>query len=84
MATITVNGNTVDRGTEGIFTPDAKSSNFILLQGHAPLSVEEKDIVKVLGVQIQEYVAENTYLCRYVPEDLEELRQLSFVNTANV
>lgn len=84
MATITVNGNTVDPQTDNVFTPDAKESNFILVQGHAPLTIDQKDVVKELGVQIQEYVAENTYLCRYLPEELEELRQLSFVNTANV
>ena len=37
-----------------------------------------------LGVEIQEYVPENTYLCGYGPSDLTAIRALPFVTWADV
>ncbi|KAL8782839.1 MAG: hypothetical protein Q9195_009560, partial [Heterodermia aff. obscurata] len=84
MATITVNGNTIDPEDTNRVSRDAKSSNFIYIQCYHDLSIDEKRQMNDMGVEIQEYVAEYTYLCRYLPEDLEQIRALSFVRTANI
>jgi hypothetical protein len=81
MASITVNGNTVEGQNQ---SPNAGNSNFVLLQGHHVLTVDEKQELEEHGISIFEYVAENTYLCRYEPHDIECLRHLDFVQTINV
>jgi len=98
MASITVNGNTiVPNGSTGEgwtvnandqeevrSAPDAKDSNFILLQVDRVLTVAEKKTLADHNVEIQEYVAEKTFLCRYEPDDLQTLRRLPFVVTADM
>ncbi|CAN9093804.1 unnamed protein product [Alternaria sp. RS040] len=98
MASITVNGNTiVPIGSQGegwiVNANDqekvesalnAKDSNFILVQVDHILTVAEKGVLAHHHVEIQEYVAENTFLCRYEPDDLQALRLLPFVVTADV
>ena len=84
MATITVNGNTINPEATDYVSQDAKGSNFIYIQGYHDLDIEEKKDLAKLKVEIQEYVAEHTYLCRYTPEDLERLQALPFVRTANM
>ncbi|KAI9893411.1 MAG: hypothetical protein M1814_006708 [Vezdaea aestivalis] len=84
MATITVNGNTIDPESTNYVSPNARDSNFIYIQGHQVLSIDEKLQLLNLGVEIQEYVSENTYLCRYEPADLEQLRALPYVRSANI
>lgn len=84
MTTITVNGNTINPEVAEYVSRDSKDSNFIYIQGYHDLEVEEKQLLAEMDVEIQEYVAEYTYLCRYTPEDLEQIRALRFVKTANV
>ncbi|KPM43300.1 hypothetical protein AK830_g3275 [Neonectria ditissima] len=84
MATITVNGNTIDPEVTANVSEDAQESNFIYIQGHNDLRIEEKQELVKLRVQILEYVAEYTYLCRYEREDLERIRALTFVKAANI
>jgi serine protease AprX len=97
MASITVNGNTTEpaRAAGAAWTlssndaalslaSDASKSNFILIQVYHVLSIDEKQILEDKHVLIQEYVAENTYLCRYEPTDLQTLRSFPFVRTADV
>lgn len=98
MASITVNGNTIvpigSTGEEWTVNandqgkvrsaPDAKDSNFILVQVDRVLTIAEKGVLADHQVEIQEYVAEKTFLCRYEPDDLEALRLLPFVVTADM
>lgn len=84
MATITVNGNTINPGATEYVSRDAKDSNFIYVQGYHDLAIEEKGQLAALGVEIQEYISEYTYLCRYTPEDLRQIQDLSFVRAANM
>lgn len=84
MATITVNGNTLNPEAPDLVSRNAKDSNFIYIQGYHDLDTEEKQQLAEMDVEIQEYVAEYTYLCHYTPEDLERVRALSFVRTANM
>lgn len=84
MASITVNGNTIDPTEAQFVSRDAKHSNFIIVQGTHDLSATEKNDLADLHVEIQEYVAEHTYLCRYEPENIQRIQALDFVRAANV
>jgi hypothetical protein len=89
MARITINGVSLDPGSAAAVTArinsgDASDSNYILVQTAAPLTADQKSELSKLGVVIQEYVSENTYLCGYKPSDLSEIRGLPFVTWAGV
>ena len=62
----------------------ASGSNFILVQVKTPLAKAERSQLETLGVEILEYVPENTYNCKYTPSDLGRIRALPFVAWANV
>src|SRR5262245_43444102 len=91
MASITINGITIDPDAEGpvlaaagALSDDASKSNYILVQTKGPLTKEQKDELQKLKVEILEYVPENTYLCHYKPTNLKPIRDLSYVTWANV
>jgi serine protease AprX len=91
MARITINGVSLDPIAErrelrahSLESADASASNYILVQTTGPLSRDERDQLAELGVVIQEYVPENTYLCGYQKSDLETIRDLPFVTWVDV
>ena len=91
MARITINGISLDPvahaqdlATAGLASPDAAESDYILIQTSAPLTTAQKDELGGMGVAIQEYVSENTYLCGYKGTDLARIRALPYVTWANV
>lgn len=91
MGLITINGNTLHpaapaavRRTLGAAVDDAAESNYILIQSNIPLRKAEKQRLSDLDVAIKEYVSDNTYLCRYEPTDLSSVRDLDFIDYANV
>jgi serine protease AprX len=91
MAVITINGISLDPVAQSdalkaarLESPDASQSNYVLIQTSGPLTDEQKEALARLGVEIQEYVPENTYLCRYGPSDLDAIRALPFVVWADV
>ncbi len=91
MARITLNGVSIDplsqaRGLEAasLESVDADDSNYVLIQTDGALTPEQQQQLVDLDVEIQEYVPENTYLCRYAPTDLAPIRALPFVLWANV
>ena len=91
MALITINGISLDPVAQSdalkaarMESPDASRSNYVLIQTSGPLTDEQKEELARLGVEIQEYVPENTYLCRYGPSDLDAIRALPFVVWADV
>lgn len=91
MALITINGVSLDPIAQaqalrvaGLESVDASQSDYILVQTLAPLSPEQKDELARLGLVIDEYVSENTYLCGYKGTDLAQIRALPFVTWANV
>jgi hypothetical protein len=91
MAPITINGISLDPVAQSdalraarLEAPDASGSNYVLIQTEGPLSDEQKGELERLGVEIQEYVPENAYLCRYGPSDLDAIRSLPFVVWAGV
>jgi hypothetical protein len=60
------------------------NTNYITVTTFQGLSPEEHNKLQDLGVEIQELVDSNTYLCRYAPSDLQQIRALSFVRQADV
>jgi serine protease AprX len=91
MARITINGVSLDPIAQaqvlnltGLESADASASDYILIQTAAPLSSDQTEELTKLGVAVQEYVSENTYLCRYEGTDLASIRALPFVTWANV
>ncbi|GAA1518774.1 hypothetical protein GCM10009827_037500 [Dactylosporangium maewongense] len=91
MARITINGISLDPLAQahlltaaGLAAPDAARSDYVLVQTAAPLTGTEKAQLADLGVEIQEYVPEDTYLCRFRPADLGPVRSLPFVTWAGV
>jgi hypothetical protein len=91
MARITINGVSLDPiaqaralNLSGLESADATASDYILIQTTAPLSSSQTDELARLGIVVQEYVSENTYLCGYKGTDLRSIRALPFVTWANV
>ncbi|MFG2332868.1 S8 family serine peptidase [Streptomyces sp. NPDC048604] len=91
MARITINGVTVDPLLQSeemvaasLVSEDASASNYVLVQTTHPPTPEEKEQLSELGVVIQEYVPDDTYLCGYRPSDLDAVRALPFVAWADV
>ena len=91
MARITINGVSLDPivhaqafGLAGLESVDASASDYLLLQTVAPLSPDQTADLTKLGVVVQEYVSENTYLCGYKGTDLAKIRALPFVTWVNV
>jgi hypothetical protein len=68
----------------GLVSADASQSNYILIQTRDPLDEDQKTQLADLGVVIQEYVPDDTYLCTYEPADLSRIRALDFVVWADV
>jgi hypothetical protein len=90
MASITINGVTIDPLTQepalaaaNLIAADAADSNYILIQADQPLTKDMKTELKGMGVEILEYVPDDTYLCNYPDTDLNQLRSLGYVAWAN-
>ena len=81
MASIIFNGNTIQNPSS---SQDAQNTNYIYIQCGGILSDENMDQLEQLRVVIQEYMGNNTYLCRYEPADLDSIRSLPFIVMANV
>ncbi|KAJ5480021.1 Peptidase S8/S53subtilisin/kexin/sedolisin [Penicillium desertorum] len=91
MPVISINGNHLDPQEQLPVlralhheTEDAKKSDHILVQSVEPLSSEQEDEIEGLGVDIQQYVSKNTYLCGYKDTDLEPIRRLPYISWVNV
>lgn len=97
MSDITINGNTGGvaphvhslsaAGQVSLHDKDndAANSNYILIQSkEKPLNAVQKDKLSDKGVEIEEYVGKNTYLCSYKPTDLNPIRLETFISSAAV
>jgi subtilisin family serine protease len=91
MADITINGISVDPqlpATAGMARArdldlaDTRNTNYILVQTRGVLGNADRQQLETLGVQIVEYVPENTYLAKYKPSDLEPVIALDCVEWA--
>lgn len=91
MTLISINGNALHPHAQeaqfkdkGLWSETAENSNYILIQVDEPLTEEQKDELKKLDAEITEYVSENTYMAEYKPTDLQKIRDLPFINWANI
>ncbi|KXJ85350.1 peptidase S8/S53 domain-containing protein, partial [Microdochium bolleyi] len=57
----------------------AKDRDFILIQSKKALRPAEKEDLEEAGVELQEYLGGNTYLCRYEPEDFAPLQRKDYI-----
>jgi subtilisin family serine protease len=84
---ITINGNVVlpaaQREGGRHFAPDASKTNYIIIQALAQLDPAQLDLLDRLGVCFQQYLVAETFICRYGPTDLTELRALPFLHFVN-
>lgn len=78
---IVINGNPVGSPEP---SRDAANTNYIYIQGHKPLTGEQKRQLADASVEIYEYTGNNTYLCRYEPADIRRIQDLDFISRANV
>lgn len=91
MATITINGNSLDPLAQqpalealGLDSADSSQSDYVLLQTRAPLTKEQKAELREIGITILEYVPDDSYIAYYPPQDLTPVRQLPYVTWAGV
>jgi serine protease AprX len=91
MAKITINNISLDPAQQRddiqhfrLASPNAASSNYILIQTNQPLNRDQKSELARLEVEILEYVPEQTYICRYAPSNLDVIRALSYVEWVNI
>lgn len=91
MATITINGNSLDPLEQtaalhafGLDSADSSESDYILVQAKEPLAKDQKQQLKDLGVEILEYVPDDTYIAHYSATDLSPVRELPFIAWAGL
>src|SRR6266576_1211394 len=90
MATITINGITLDPTAQSValssarlLSANAKDSDYLLVQTKGPLTKEQRAALEKSGAKILEYVPQETYICRYPGTDLKKIRALPFVTWVN-
>jgi subtilisin family serine protease len=91
MATITINGNSIDPISQkpqfqslGLNSVDTSASDYILFQTAGPLTKEQKAALSDSGVTILEYVPVDSYIAYYPPKNLTPITQLPFITWAGV
>ncbi|PVG04503.1 kp-43 peptidase [Serendipita vermifera] len=91
MTIFSINGNRLDPVSQapviknlGLEAADASGSNYILIQTAHCLTLEQKEALKALEVQILKKVSRITYLCSYKPSNLQAIRDLPFIEWADV
>ncbi len=89
MAGITINGITLDPDTHGsalaslgFASPDVSDTDYVLVQFTGPPTSAQRAELVQAGVEILEYVPENTFLCRFPGTNLAQIRALPFVALA--
>jgi serine protease AprX len=90
MATITINGVTLDPSAQQValrsaklLSADAHNSDYLLVQTKGPLTKEQRAALEKTGAKILEFVPEDTYVCYYAGTDLKKIRALPFVTWVN-
>ena len=90
MATITINGVTLDPLAQKValrsaklLSADAHDSDYLLVQAKGPLGKEQRATLEKTGARILEFVPNDTYICHYPGTDLKKVRALPFVTWVN-
>ena len=85
---ITINGIQLDPNAPavralGLGIGDAANTKYVLVQTKGDLDKDKKKILQDLKVELEELISDRTYLCRFVPNDLDAVRGLDFVTWAS-
>ena len=90
MATITINGVTLDPSAQKaalrsakLVSADAQDSDYVLVQTKGPLNKEQRAALEKTGAKILEFVPQDTYVCHYPGTNLKKIRALPFVTWVN-
>ena len=90
MATITINGVTIDPTAEAdalegasLLSANARDSDYLLVQADGPLTQAQRAKLEKAGAKILEFVPQDTYICHYTGTSLAKIRALPFVTWAN-
>jgi subtilisin family serine protease len=91
MATITINGITLDPSAHAVglasarlLSADAQDSDYLLVQTSGPLTKEQRAALEAVDAKILEYVPQDTYVCHFPGTDLKKVRALPFVTWVNI
>ena len=86
MAPLILKGNSFDLTAEKpSLPPSASGTDYILVECNIPIKPQEAKKLREQNVFIEEYVGNETYLCRYTPTDLTTLtKNLTFVKNVVV
>lgn len=68
---------------EPAMTDDVKDTRYLLLHVKAELDAQERAQLEQLGVELLQFVPDDTYLCRFDVGELNRVRSLAFVTWAN-
>lgn len=79
---ISINGRNWDPKIN--YARDAARTNYITITTLGPILAEHHEKLRALGVEIQEQVDLDTYLCHYERSDLQPIRDEPFVRQADV
>jgi len=66
------------------YAEDSARTDYITITAFRPLDSEQHEDLLRLGVEIQEQVDTDTYLCRYKPKDLKPVRDKPYIRQADV
>jgi serine protease AprX len=70
-------------GDEPVTSNDEKDTRYLLLQVRSELAAHERAQLEQLGVEVLQFVPDDTYLCRFDVGELTRVRALAFVTWAN-
>src|SRR4051794_14886017 len=86
-ATITLNGNVLHHASQKDggehFCADASHTNYLIIQSYGSLGSAQMEELEQRHVDVQQYFSGDTFICRYEPSDLSELRSLPFLHFVN-
>ncbi|KAJ6011673.1 hypothetical protein N7451_003085 [Penicillium sp. IBT 35674x] len=64
--------------------PSINDSNYILIKLAGPLDREKKRTLAGLHIQVQQFLGDNTFKCRYEPTDIDRLKEHDFIEEVEV
>jgi hypothetical protein len=70
-------------GEQPVTSNDEKDTRYLLLQVRSELDAQERAQLEQLGVELLQFVPDDTYLCRFDVGELAKVRALDFVTWAN-
>ena len=72
----------IDAATDA-FVLQQGDTRYLLLQVRSELDAEQRAELEQLGVELVQFVPDDTYLCRFDVGELDRVRSLEFVTWAN-